>query len=638
MRKKWLLLLVFGVGAPPLFAAEDPVVAVREAFLSAKMAEADGRYEQALADFRKAAVLAPEDAVVHFELAVLLQQMGVDDEARKEAARAAELDPTLEPAWRLAGAIDIAAAEKDPARVPAAVSSLEKAHKLAPQNPGTAAALARARILEGRPDLARAVLDDVPGLADNPAAIRVRAEADEKRGADAEARQDYERWIASDPTDRDALASAIAFWEAQRDFGRAVDLLRKLRRVEPDNAAVGDRIALDLLRAGRFTDAEQEARALVDARPENRASRRTLAAAIDAQGRTEESAAMLTKLVAEDPDDPTAALTLAFQLSGQGKDAEAIALLQKFVDHLGNPPSKPDLARDVRSEIAGLLYRARRFDDAKKLAAETAIGKDGVAERSLGVLLERAREEKKPAEGLSWAKKAAEAEPANPDWKGAVAEFQIRSAGEAGGEKAKTEGEKTLAELAGSGIAADAIAASDARERLKDWNASARIATDALERFAGNVDLMFRRGSALERMGRIEEAAAVFDEILAIRPDDANTLNYLGYMYADKGIKLPEARRMLERAVALDPQNGAYLDSLGWVCFRMNDLHGAESFLSRAAAKIPADATVQEHLGDLEARRGQMAQAVVHWKRSLTLSPEEPEKIEKKIHDSGATP
>jgi Flp pilus assembly protein TadD len=149
---------------------------------------------------------------------------------------------------------------------------------------------------------------------------------------------------------------------------------------------------------------------------------------------------------------------------------------------------------------------------------------------------------------------------------------------------------------------------------------------------------MFRLGSALERTGKIDEAAAVFDQILKIRPDDANTLNYLGYMYADKGIKLAQARQMLERAVALDPQNGAYLDSLGWVCFRMNDLREAEKFLSRAAAKIPSDATVQEHLGDLEARRGQMAEAVVHWKRSLTLSPEEPEKIEKKIHDSGATP
>ncbi|HWC65044.1 MAG TPA: tetratricopeptide repeat protein [Thermoanaerobaculia bacterium] len=629
MRAKWLLLLVLGAGAAPVFAAADPAIAVREAFLAAKMSEADGKFEQAVGEFRKALALSPDDPVIHFELAALLQQMGVDDEARQEAMKAAGLDATFESAWRLAGAIDLGGAEKDPSHVPAAVAELEKAHHLSPQNPGTAAALARAELLAGRPDLARAVLDDVPGLADNPNAIKVRAEADDKRGADAEARQDYDRWLASDPTDHDALASSIEFRESRRDFDGAVELLRKLRSAEPDNAPVADRIALDLLRGGKFAEAEKEARALTAARPEDRAARRTLAAALDMQGHSEESAAILRKLIEEDPDDPTAAVTLAYQLSGSGRGDEAIALLQKFVDRLGTPPSKPALAREVRSEIAGLLYRDRRFDVAKKVAAESAIGKEGVGERALGVILERARDENHPAEGLSWAKKAAEVEPSNPDWKGAVAEFEIR-----GG--ARAEGEKSLSELARSGIAGEVLAAADARERLKDWNASAAIAEDGMKRFAGNVDLMFRRGSALERMGKIDDAAAVFGEILKIRPDDANTLNYLGYMYADKGIRLADARRMLERAVALDPQNGAYLDSLGWVCFRMNDLRQAEEFLSKAAQKIPTDATVQEHLGDLDARRGQMAEAVVHWKRSLTLSPEEPEKIEKKIHDSGA--
>jgi tetratricopeptide (TPR) repeat protein len=96
-------------------------------------------------------------------------------------------------------------------------------------------------------------------------------------------------------------------------------------------------------------------------------------------------------------------------------------------------------------------------------------------------------------------------------------------------------------------------------------------------------------------------------------------------------VKLPEARRMLERAVARDPLNGAYLDSLGWVLFRLNDVEGAHRYLAAAAARFPDDATIQEHLGDVEARRGQKVEALAHWKKSLTLSPDEPEKIEKKI-------
>jgi len=631
MKRAPLFLLILAAGAIPLSGAEDPIVAARQAFLSARMAESDGKFESALADFRKAIALRTDDTVLHFEMAMLLQQMGVEDEARREAAKASELDPGFESAWRLAGAIDLAAAEKQPQRIAPAVASLETAHRLAPQNPATALALARAYLMDGHPDRARTTVDEVPGLAENGAAAKVVAEADDKRGADDEARKDYERWLSEEPNDREAVTAAIEFWESQRDFARAVDLLGRLHNPEVDDALVRDRIALDLLRSGRFAEAEKAARAIVAARPEDRAARRVLASALDAQGKTEESATLLRKMIDEDPDDPTPVLTLAFQLSGAGKGDEGVALLRKFADRVGANPQKAPLVREIKSEMAALLYRDRKLDEARALAAATAIEKTSVAERSLGILLEEARTAKNPADGLTWARKAAAAEPTNPEWKAVVAEFQSRSGNRAAAEK-------TFAELAGSGIARDVLAAADAQERLKNFREAAETAGSALSRFAGNLDLMFRHGSALERLGKFDEAVAVFRDALRIRPDDANTLNYLGYMYADKGVELPEAKRLLEKAVALDPQNGAYLDSLGWAFFRMNELDQAAKFLSKAAERIPMDATVQEHLGDLEARRGQTARAVGYWKKSLTLSPEEPEKIVRKIHDSGANP
>jgi tetratricopeptide (TPR) repeat protein len=492
-------------------------------------------------------------------------------------------------------------------------------------------ALARAYLLDGRPDRARSTLDEVPGLADASAAAKVRAEADDKRGADGEARQDYERWLAEDPTDREAITASIEFWESQRDFKRAVELLRTLRHSDADAMVVQDRIALDLLRGGRFAEAEAQAREIIAKRPEDRGARRTLAASLDAQGKSGESAEMLRRLMQEDPDDPTVALTLAFQLSGAGKGDEAVAILRSFAERAARNPGKARLVREVRSETAALLYRDRKLDEARALAAATAIDKDSVADRSLGILLEESRTGKTPAAGLDWARKAQTAEPKSAEWKAAVAEFQLRSGD-------RPAAEKALAALAASGIAADVLAAADAEERLKNFAEASRMTGEALTRFAGNIDLMFRRGSALERDGKFDEAVGVFEEALRIRPDDANTLNYLGYMYADKGIKLTEAKLLLEKAVALDPQNGAYLDSLGWVFFRMNELESAAKYLAQAAERIPMDATVQEHLGDLEARRGQTARAVGHWKKSLSLSPEEPEKIVRKIHDSGATP
>jgi tetratricopeptide (TPR) repeat protein len=631
MKRLVLILAVIAARAAALGAAEDPVVESRQAFLSARMAESDGKYESALADFRRAIALRPDEPVLHFELAMLLQQMGVEEEASREARKASDLDPTFESAWRLSGAIDLGAAEKQPERIAPAISSLETAHRLAPQNPATALALARAYLLDGRPDRARVTLDEVPGLADSSGAAKVRAEADDKRGADDEARHDYDRWLGEDPTDREAVTASIEFWESQRDFKRAVELLQTLRHSDADAMVVQDRIALDTLRGGRFAEAAALAREIIAKRPEDRGARRTLAAALDAQGKSAESAEMLRRLMQEDPDDPSVALTLAFQLSSAGKGDEAVALLRSFAERAAKNPGKARLVREVRSETAALLYRDRKLDEARSLAAATAIDKDSVADRSLGILLEEARTGKKPAAGLDWARKAAAAEPKNADWKAAVAEFQFRA-----GDRAAAE--KTFAELGASGIASDVLAAADAQERLKNFAEASRMTGEALARFAGNVDLMFRRGAALERDGKFEASVAVFEDALRIRPDDANTLNYLGYMYADKGVKLPEAKLLLEKAVALDPQNGAYLDSLGWVFFRMNELDSAAKFLSQAAERIPMDATVQEHLGDLEARRGQTARAVGHWKKSLTLSPDEPEKIVRKIHDSGATP
>jgi len=106
--------------------------------------------------------------------------------------------------------------------------------------------------------------------------------------------------------------------------------------------------------------------------------------------------------------------------------------------------------------------------------------------------------------------------------------------------------------------------------------------------------------------------------VLQLDPNNTMTLNYLGYMLADRNVRLDEALNMIKRAVELDPQNGAYLDSLGWAYFRMGNYDKAEENLRRAAEKTPNDATIQDHLGELYAKTGQHKLAVAHWERALT--------------------
>ena len=119
-------------------------------------------------------------------------------------------------------------------------------------------------------------------------------------------------------------------------------------------------------------------------------------------------------------------------------------------------------------------------------------------------------------------------------------------------------------------------------------------------------------------------------------PANANALNYLGYMLADRGEQLDEAIRLVRRALDTDPDNGAYLDSLGWAHFRKGELDEAEKYSAAAAAKMPENSEVQDHLGDVHARQGRLSEAIAAWTRALKGDGQDVEKaeIEKKISNA----
>ena len=95
------------------------------------------------------------------------------------------------------------------------------------------------------------------------------------------------------------------------------------------------------------------------------------------------------------------------------------------------------------------------------------------------------------------------------------------------------------------------------------------------------------------------------------------TLNYLGYMLADKGIRLPEALKLIRKAVEQEPMNGAYLDSLGWAYFKLGEYELAEENLRQAVERDQTDPTVHDHLGDLYEKTGRIRLAAAQWEISL---------------------
>jgi tetratricopeptide (TPR) repeat protein len=131
--------------------------------------------------------------------------------------------------------------------------------------------------------------------------------------------------------------------------------------------------------------------------------------------------------------------------------------------------------------------------------------------------------------------------------------------------------------------------------------------------------------------------------VLEIDPDNDAALNYLGYMLADRNIRLEEARDMISKAVMHEPNSGAYLDSLGWVYFRLNKLPEAEDKLREAMRYMSRDPTVHDHLAEVYFKEGKIRDAIAQWQSSLReyqsgppsdMDHAEMAKVQKKLEDA----
>jgi tetratricopeptide (TPR) repeat protein len=157
--------------------------------------------------------------------------------------------------------------------------------------------------------------------------------------------------------------------------------------------------------------------------------------------------------------------------------------------------------------------------------------------------------------------------------------------------------------------------------QLKRPENELRTYTDGLARVKTPQDslrLRFAMGSLYEREGKRAEAINAFESNLKADSNHHQSLNYLGYMLADRGERLDYARSLIERALRLEPANAAYLDSYGWVFYRLGQYDEALKQLEKAAGMV-SDATVFDHLGDAYKAVDQDDQARLWWQRALDL-------------------
>lgn len=154
---------------------------------------------------------------------------------------------------------------------------------------------------------------------------------------------------------------------------------------------------------------------------------------------------------------------------------------------------------------------------------------------------------------------------------------------------------------------------------FKAWQQSYEVYSEAAARFPTDTDLIYDQAMMAEKAGKLADMEKLLRQLIAAKPDHHHAYNALGYSLAERNMRLPEAKQLIEKAVALAPGDAYIQDSLGWVEFRMGNTVRALEILQAAYGKRP-DPEIAAHLGEVLWVRGQREQALKIWREGLLLS------------------
>lgn len=597
----------------------------------AQMALAEGQVEKGLRLFSQAVQLDPESPELREEYGLVLAGLGIRDKAIVQLQTAGQRSPEGEAVLGLL----LAQMATSPAELEQAVLHLEKGVGVAAYEKQVSRALIEAYLRLGRGEEAWGRIAPLLGEhPDNPWLHLMAGRALRQLGRFAEAEEHLRFAAKVEELANQATGELVEVLASQGKYKEAAALLEKAAKGGSPTLPGLVRWGALLLRAGE----EEKAIAVLDealTRDPNQTDALILRAGIAfRQGKADEAEQFYRKALATAPEDPEALMGLARLLLELRRLEEARELLAKARAVLQRIPNLPSevLERVVQEQaFAELLGRA--YSRALPFLQELA--KKPLSPRGVALWAEYFRSQKRFREGLEYFSQTSvsEAPEAASLARTVRAEFLL----------ATGEREKGLQELSAmaQGSVEEVRLALAAAARSKLYREVIAWAKAALERFPEDEDISFSLAAAYERLGQLSHAEATFRRLLQANPSNAAALNYLGYSFADRGENLQEAKELIEKAVSLDPFSGAYLDSLGWVYFRLGDLDRAEKYLTEAATLEPFDPTVQEHLGDLYRARGEMVNAEKAYRRALALEPEEEgqeERIRVKLMELPAAP
>ncbi|MFP3941540.1 MAG: tetratricopeptide repeat protein [Thermoanaerobaculia bacterium] len=638
--------------APPDAPAGAPSAASAYQFGLAKLLMDEGDYRQAQEAFERALEVDPSAAYVRLEYAELLARLGRYN--RSQEARLAQLEeavaqarqaqqalPDNVDALRVLAETHLALASEAPGDaepMAAAVAALERVRELEAGDVRSLIQLGQIYLRRGEAEAAAEVFQDVvretPGYRP---VYRMLAEALLQSGQKDAAAEALREVLEGEPEAESARVSLAEILAEQGDHAGAAEVLQQAPApLESTDART--RLATELYLSGDLDASLRELDALAADVPDSRYVQLLRGLVLSAQARNEEALATLEPLVGDGPGEADLAVTVSELLLRQEREEEAVDLLSRTVRRLESQESSGDEAVDARLALARLYAGLDRWAEVEATVApvleEGIAGQQGLEAVLLqsDALVEQGRGEA----ALDSLERAGAAAAGTGQDSGAEARAPVQAQLEA--KRAELlarlgrDGEALAILMAAAGdeppeAFLDVVEALHRADRFEETIPALRdFIADRPESTPGR----FLLAAAQERAGRRGEAEETLSALVADQPDFHPALNYLGYMWIEEGENLDRAMELVDRAVKLDPDNGAYIDSLGWGYYQLGRYEDAREALERAA-RLVQDPTIYEHLGDVYAALGRPEEARRAYRRAVELEADDPEAVERKL-------
>jgi tetratricopeptide (TPR) repeat protein len=460
-----------------------------------------------------------------------------------------------------------------------------------PENGPALEQLSQLLMDEGRSQEAITLLSQAAGDSTSPEVYDLLGDAYSQSKEYAKAEDAYRKAVDEDPDDpahRHGLAQALL---AEEKYAEALEQFQRLAEIEPGTGENYLRMAQLYRRLGQFDQAESSLLRAKQLTPGSLEVLYNEALLYEDEGRYEDAVKILNEAIAG--------------LKGQSSSENNPNALSILYEQLGR----------AYKEQQNYPAAIRTFEEMSKLGLDAK-------KRAQMLLIDTYRESHDLDRAIAETQKALQANPGDPDLTVTLAMLY--------GEKGSTDDATTLLKglLHGNDtdqeIYLDMAQVQERGRHYQDAEESAEKAEQMARNSADKQGVWFMLGAIYERQKKFGPAEEQFRKVLQVNPSNAPVLNYYGYMLADRGIRLDEATSLIKRAVSAEPNNGAYMDSLGWAYFKQNKLAEAEEYLRKAADHSAHDPTILGHLAEVYVKLGQpdraaelMERALAEWQRSL---------------------